>query len=245
MRGPKIKRGMALAAGLGIRMRPITDRMPKALVQVGGRTLLGRVLDHFAAAGIAEAVVNTHFFADQVVDHLAGRKKPRIILSHEDDLLETGGGVSQALPHFGDAPFVVANSDALWLDGYTSALERMAERWDDGRMDALLLLHPTVAAVGYEGRGDYFLDPSGLVRRRREDQIAPFLFAGVQILHPRLFADAPKGKFSLNVLYDRAEEAGRLYGLRHDGLWFHVGTPESIDVVEARLKGMDPSQDWI
>ncbi|MDJ0950781.1 MAG: nucleotidyltransferase family protein [Alphaproteobacteria bacterium] len=241
----RIKRGMVLAAGLGKRMRPITDRLPKPLVEIAGQSLLDRVLDRFDDAGLERVIVNTHHLADQIAAHLEGRTRPKIVLSHEDTLLETGGGVAKALSHFGEAPFVVANSDALWLDGYVPAIERLTRSWDDKRMDALLLMHPTVAAIGYDGRGDYHMDPGGRMRRRRELEVAPFLYAGVQILHPRLFADAPKGRFSLNLLYDRAEEAGRLYGLRHDGKWFHVGTPDSIGLVEAGLKGLDPTYHWV
>lgn len=226
---------MVLAAGLGLRMRPLTEKTPKPLVDVAGRTLLDRVLDHFVTAGIANAVVNTHYKGEMIARHLMDRTAPAIELSHEDDLLETGGGVRNALPLLGDGPFVVANSDALWFDGPTNALARLAYYWDDAAMDALLLVYPTVGAVGYAGSGDFFLDPDGPLRRRGEQEITPFLFTGVQMLHPRLFEGAPDAKFSLNVLYDRASAAGRLFGIRHDGLWFHVGTPEHLARAEAEL----------
>ena len=247
----KIKTAMALAAGYGLRMRPITDRMPKPLVAVGGRTLLDRLLDRFAEAGVETAVVNTHYKGEMIAEHLAGRERPRIVLSPEETLLETGGGVANALPllgvdeNFKGRPFFVANSDAIWVDGYRPALERLARQWDGRRMDALLLLVPTATIWGYTGRGDYGLDPDGTARRRREREISPFLFAGVQILHPRLFRDAPEGKFSLNLLYDRAEAAGRLHGIRHDGAWYHVGTPDSIPEVEAALAGRSHRLDWV
>lgn len=228
----KLSRGMVLAAGFGVRMRPITDSIPKPLVAVGGRTLLDRSLDHFERAGLSPVVVNSHYLGDQIRDHLAERSAPEIILSPEDDILETGGGVLQALGHLGDAPFVVANSDALWGDGPTSALGRMAAVWDDAVMDALLLLHPTVGAVGYAGRGDFHMEPDGSLRRRQEGEVAPFLFTGIQILHPRCFDGETPGKFSLNRIYDKALEAGRLFGLRHDGDWYHVGTPEGLAEVE-------------
>ncbi|MGE5504015.1 MAG: nucleotidyltransferase family protein [Actinomycetota bacterium] len=233
MTGP-IAHAMVLAAGLGLRMRPITLSTPKPMVTVAGRTMLDRALDHLAAAGVAEVVVNTHWLAERIRAHLAGR--PGIMLSHEDELLETGGGVAKALPLLGARPFYVVNSDIVWTDGAHPALDRLAEAWDGDRMDALLLLQPTATAVGYEGKGDFFLDPNGVPRRRREPQVAPYLFAGVQILHPRLFEGAPSGKFSLNVLYDRALEDGRLFGLVHDGRWFHVGTPDALPEVEALLK---------
>lgn len=222
------RHGMVLAAGLGLRMRPITETIPKPLVEVAGRTLLDRALDRFEAAGVEQAVVNTHHLGEAVARHLRARKSPSITISHEDELLETGGGVKQALGELGDRPFYVANSDAFWLDGPREALIRLAIGWDDAAMDAFLLVHPVAGAEGYDGLGDYFLDPASVLRRRKEGEIAPFVFTGVQILHPRLFADAPDGKFSLNVLYDRAEAAGRLFGIRHDGLWFHVGTPEHL-----------------
>ncbi len=224
---------MVLAAGLGLRMRPITEHTPKPLVAVAGRTMLDRALDHLAEAKAGHLVVNTHWLAHRVAEHLAGR--PNLTLSHEDVLLETGGGVAKALPHLGQAPFYVVNSDIIWTDGATPALKRLAEFWDDSRMDALLLMQPTATAMGYEGAGDFFLDPAGMPRRRRDREVAPLLFSGVQILSPRLFRDAPSGKFSLNVLYDRALDQGRLFGIVHDGRWYHVGTPEALPEVEAAL----------
>jgi MurNAc alpha-1-phosphate uridylyltransferase len=225
---------MVLAAGLGLRMRPITDHIPKPLVRVADRTLLDRSLDHLEAAGVARAVVNAHYRAEQIVEHLKERTRPRIEVSIEDELLETGGGVRKALPKLGEV-FYVLNSDIMWLDGKVPALVRLARAWDPERMDALLLMQRTSSAVGYEGLGDYILDPLGLPRRRREREIAPFLFAGVQILHRRLFEDAPEGRFSLNLLYDKAEKAKRLHAIVHDGEWYHVGTPEGLGVTERLL----------
>lgn len=229
---------MVLAAGLGMRMRPITEHTPKPLVMVAGRTMLDRALDHLAAVGTTDLVVNTHWLAGCIEAHLAGRAT--ITLSHEETLLETGGGVTKALPHLGAAPFYVVNSDIIWTDGATPALKRLAEFWDDGRMDALLLMQPTATAMGYDGDGDFFLDANGLPRRRRDREVAPLLFSGVQILSPRLFRDAPSGKFSLNVLYDRALEDGRLFGIVHDGRWYHVGTPDALPEVESALKAEHP-----
>jgi MurNAc alpha-1-phosphate uridylyltransferase len=219
---------MALAAGLGLRMRPLTETMPKPLIEVGGRALLDWGLDHLVRAGVADVVVNLHHLAPQVEAHLADRKAPAIHFSHESELLETGGGIAGALDLLGPDPFYVTNSDVIWLDGPEPALGRLAERWDDGAMDGLLLLHSTVEAYGYDGRGDFFVDPLGLLTRRPERDVAPFLFTGAQILHPRLFAHAPEGAFSLNLLYDRALAGGRLFGVVHDGEWFHVGSPDGL-----------------
>jgi MurNAc alpha-1-phosphate uridylyltransferase len=230
------KTGMVLAAGLGKRMRPITDTIPKPLVPVHGRTLLDHAIDRLEAVGVETVVVNTHYLASQVTSHLAQRRSPRIEISPEDDLLETGGGVLKALPLLGES-FFVTNSDVLWLDGKVPALERLARAWNAEEMDAILLLQRTTTAVGYEGVGDYFLDKLGVPRYRNEREIAPYIYAGVQLLSPRLFAEAralPK-KFSLKLLWDKAEAAGRLRGIVHDGEWYHIGTPEGLKAAEERL----------
>ena len=229
------QRAMVLAAGRGERMRPLTDQRPKPLIEVRGRAMLDWLLDRLAAAGVAEVVVNLHHLGEMIAGHLDSRREPKILFSREDELLDTGGGVTKALALLGKAPFFVANGDVVWLDGLTPAFERLAAAWDDKTMDALLLLHPTAYAYGYGGRGDFFMDPDGVLRRRDECEVAPFIFAGIQILHPRLFKNVPGGSFSLNLLYDRAAEAGRLWGLRHDGEWFHVGTPEALKDVEDAL----------
>jgi N-acetyl-alpha-D-muramate 1-phosphate uridylyltransferase len=234
----RLTHGMVLAAGLGSRMRPLTDRVPKPLVPVSGRTLLDRALDRFADAGLS-AVVNVHHHAEQIERHLAGRAAPTIAFSRETRLLETGGGVALALPLLGRGPFAVANGDALWLDGPTPALARLAAAWDGRRMDALLLVHSVTAAPGYEGRGDFFMDPRGRLERRGDRRVAPFLFAGVQILDPALFAGEPAAPWSLNRVYDKALAAGRLYGLRHDGLWFHVGDVAGLRATEEILRTLD------
>jgi MurNAc alpha-1-phosphate uridylyltransferase len=225
---------MVLAAGLGTRLRPVTDTLPKPLVEIDGRTLLDYTLDRLSLAGVERVVVNTHYKAEMVADHLAGRRHPSIMISHETRLLDTGGGVAHALPLLGELFFVV-NADIFWLDGTHTALQRLAGAFDHGRMDAILLLQRTTSAVGYDGAGDYFLDPMGRPRRRREREIAPFLFAGVQILHRRLFADSPVPPFSLTRLYDRAEAAARLHAIVHDGEWFHIGTPAGLATTRARL----------
>jgi N-acetyl-alpha-D-muramate 1-phosphate uridylyltransferase len=231
------RRAMVLAAGLGKRMRPLTDTRPKPLLEVAGRSLLDRALDRLAEVPIERAVVNVHYLGDQIEAHLKTRTSPPIAISRESELLETGGGVVKALPLLGAAPFFAVNADVLWLDGAAPALQRMASAWDDSRMDVLLLMQSTAAARGYEGRGDYFLDALGRLRRRRSNEVAPYVYAAVQILHPRIFKDAPDGAFSLNRIYDKAEAAGRLWGIVHDGLWFHVGTPEDLAATELEFGG--------
>jgi len=226
-------RAMVLGAGLGKRMRPLTLTRPKPLIPVAGQALLDRALDRLAAVGVGQAVVNTHYLAEQIAAHLAGRQAPRISLRHEKTLLDTGGGVANALDELGTDPFYVVNSDALWQDRAVPALVRLADTWQDD-MDALLLLVAREDAIGHGGAGDYERDGSGRLRRRRGDH-ATYVFAGVQILHPRLFAGARIEPFSLRLLYDKAEEAGRLFGLVHDGDWYHVGTPESLELAERRL----------
>lgn len=229
---------MILAAGLGLRMRPITETVPKPLVGVAGRTMLDRVLDHLDEAGVSSRVVNMHWLAGKIEAHLAGRAGVRLS-DERDGLLETGGGVARALPLLGAAPFFVCNADSLWRNGPVPALRRLAAAWDDGRMDALLLMARKATAFGYEGPGDFSLDAAGRARRRRGAKAVPYVFAGVQILHPRLFHDLPAGAFPLNLLYGRAEDEGRLYGLVHDGEWYHIGTPRALKDAEALLAERD------
>jgi MurNAc alpha-1-phosphate uridylyltransferase len=233
-------KAMVLAAGLGERMRPLTASLPKPLIEVRGRAMLDTILDRIQAAGIRDVVINLYYLGGKIEAHLKKRQAPRIRFTHETERLETGGGVRNALPLLGADPFFVINGDVSWLDGYVPALERLARTWDDARMDALLLVQSTTAAVGYDGHGDFVLRADGHLRRRREREVAPFVFAGIQILHPRLFAGTSEGAFSLNRLYDKAEEDGRLWGLRHDGLWFHIGTPEQLAEVEAALDPLKP-----
>jgi MurNAc alpha-1-phosphate uridylyltransferase len=229
----KPTKAMVLAAGLGLRMRPLTDRMPKPLVPVAGRALLDHVLDKLADAGVREAVVNVHYLPDQIIEHVAPRAEPRVIISDERDaVLGTGGGVVKALPLLGDAPFFHVNSDTMWMDGVRPNLARMAETFDPERMDILLLMAPTTSSIGYQGRGDYAMAADGTLRKRKELQVVPFVYAGVAIMSPEIFADAPKGEFSLTKIFDRANEQERLYGLRMDGVWMHVGTPDAIAAAE-------------
>jgi MurNAc alpha-1-phosphate uridylyltransferase len=229
----KPTKAMVLAAGLGLRMRPLTERMPKPLVPVAGRPLLDHVLDRLGEAGVTEAVVNVHYLAEQIIAHVGSRQHPRVIISDErDEVLGTGGGVVKALPHLGHAPFFHVNSDTLWIDGVRSNLLRLAEAFDPSRMDILLLMAPTASSIGYAGSGDYAMLPDGALRKRRENQVVPFVYAGAAIISPAIFADAPAGAFSLTRMFDRANEAERLFGLRLDGVWMHVGTPDAIAAAE-------------
>jgi MurNAc alpha-1-phosphate uridylyltransferase len=227
---------MVLAAGVGQRMRPITATIPKPLVKVGGRALIDYALDRLAEAGIERAVVNVHHLADLVEAHVANRRTPAIIISDErDKLLETGGGLKKALPLLGDEPFLTCNSDSLWIEGPRPNLTRLLDAWDPARMDILQLLAPIATAVGYEGYGDFSMDPEGRLRRRRDREVTPFVYAGIAIMKPGMLADTPDGSFSANLLYDRAIEAGKLYGLRLDGEWLHVGDPPALQAAEERL----------
>ena len=236
MTGPGPKIAMVLAAGLGTRMRPLTDTMPKPLVPVDGRALIDHVLDRLQDVGVTEVVINTHYLAEQLEDHLSKRKTPDIQISREDELLDTGGGIANALEMLGDEPFYVVNTDAFWLNGPFYALSRIAGTWKDDEMDGLLLLHSTIEAYGYTGRGDFSAGGDGLLTRRLEGEVSPWLFTGIQLLHPRLFDDAPQGALSLNVLYDRVMENERLFGAVHDGEWFHVGSPEGLEEAESYMR---------
>jgi N-acetyl-alpha-D-muramate 1-phosphate uridylyltransferase len=230
--------GMVLAAGLGTRMRPLTDDRPKPLLPLEGRSLLDHALDRLEVAGVRHIVVNAHWFADQIAAAVAARGDPRIVLQREDAvLLETGGGVRRALPYLGDGPFAVVNGDAFWLDGPMPALTRLAVAFDPAEMDALLLLVRTAQVEGEVGLGDFLMDPYGRLRRPREREMSPYLFGGVQILSPTLFEGTPEGRpFSLNLVYDKALATGRLYGLVHDGVWFHLSRPRDLAQAEEALR---------
>ncbi|MEE2745894.1 MAG: nucleotidyltransferase family protein [Pseudomonadota bacterium] len=220
---------MVLAAGLGKRLRPITESTPKPLLKVSGRPLLDYCLDHSKRAGVERVVINVHYLSDKIRHYINERKDISIKISDESNkLLETGGGVQNALSLVGSLPFYVLNGDVLWLDGPSPALQRLANAWDNDAMDALLLLHSTVEAYGYSGLGDFLVDPLGRLERRPERMVTPYFFAGVQILHPRLFDNVRKGTFSLNLLYDKAMEKKRLFGIIHDGDLFHIGTPKGL-----------------
>ena len=226
--------GMVLAAGLGTRLRPVTETIPKPLVEINGRSLLDHAIDRLELVGVERVVVNAHYRVGMVAAQLARRDRPRIDISHETELLDTGGGVSKALRLL-DEVFFVVNGDVFWLDDHDNALLRLARSFNPKLADAVLLLKPTVTAVGYEGAGDYFLDGSGRPHRRGECEIAPYLFAGIQLLHRRLFDDVPDRIFSLVRLFDRAERAGRLQAIVHDGEWYHIGTPAGLAAARERL----------
>jgi MurNAc alpha-1-phosphate uridylyltransferase len=229
---------MVMAAGLGKRMRPLTATRPKPLVEVHGRALIDHTLDRLRAAGVAKAVVNVHYLAAALEAHLAARVEGiEIAISDErKQLLETGGGLKQAMPLIDADPFLVVNSDNLWIDGPVDALRLLASGWDEARMDALLLLVPLARANCHNGRGDFHMNPTGLLRRRKPHGVAPFVYTGVQMLSKRLFeGEMPDGPFSTNILWDRAIAAGRCFGTVHQGLWFDIGRPENIATAEALM----------
>lgn len=230
-----IESAMILAAGFGTRLKPITDHTPKPLVTLAGRALIDHAIDRVVAAGVKRVVVNTHYKAEMIEAHLKERRDVAIMLSHEPELLDTGGGVKKALPLLGET-FYVLNADVFWLNAKVPALARLARAWDEARLDALVLVQRTVTALGYDGLGDFIVDPLGRVRRRSEREVAPHLFAGIEILSRRIFDGAPDGAFSLNRLWDKAINAGRLEALIHDGEWFHVGTPQGLAASEERLR---------
>jgi N-acetyl-alpha-D-muramate 1-phosphate uridylyltransferase len=230
------RRAMVLAAGLGTRMRPHNGHIPKPLVAVGGKSLIDHVLDRLAAAGVERAVVNVHHLADQIERHLSGRRLPKIVLSDErNELLGTAGGVVKALPQLGEDPFFHVNSDTIWIDSIKPNLLRLAEAFDPSKMDALLLLAASATSIGYSGRGDFVMASDGRLHRRGERDIAPFVYAGAAILTRAFFAPASPGPSSMSPLFDRAIAAGRLYGLRLEGIWMHVGTPEAVKAAETAL----------
>lgn len=220
-------------------MRPLTDSIPKPLVPVAGKTLIDWQLDLLLDADISTAVVNVAYLGHMIEEHLKGRRQPEIIISREEEALETGGGIKKALPLLGNAPFFALNGDVILKAGAHSPITRLMEWWDEDTMDALLLLQPRESATGYDGKGDFFLGTEGTLRRRQPDEMAPFVFSGVQILHPRLFSGSPEGKFSMNVLYNQnMKEDGTLHrikALEHDGGWYHVGDMAAIRLAEERL----------
>lgn len=233
---PLPQTAMVLAAGLGTRLRPVTDTMPKPLIPVAGRSLLDRCLDRLAEAGVTRAVVNIHWLGEQIRDHLRQRRDIAITISDESELLlETGGGIARALPLLGDAPFIAVNADLIWRDAGHNSLHDLTNAFDPAAMDAILLLQPRERATGYGGAGDFELDKAGRLTRRGNRLQASFVYTGVQILHPRLFDSCPAGAFSLNLLYDRVIAAGRLHGIVHDGDWMDVGTHEGLAAAEALL----------
>jgi N-acetyl-alpha-D-muramate 1-phosphate uridylyltransferase len=232
-----ITTAMVLAAGLGKRMQPLTDTMPKPLVPLNGRALLDHVLDRIADAGLKRAVINVHYLADQLEKHVSHRALPAISISDErDEILETGGGVVRALPLLGSQPFVIHNSDSVWIEPRASNIARLIKAWDGTVMDSLMLLAPRVTSLGYDGHGDFGLSADGRLKRRAPGGEAPYVFAGVSIAHPRMFDGAKEERFSLNVLWDKAIERGRLFGLLLDGTWMHVGTVDALRDAERLIQ---------
>jgi len=230
---------MVLAAGLGKRMRPLTATRPKPLVEVAGKALLDHALDRLRAAGVEHAVINVHYLADNLEAHLQ-KTHQTLEISISDEralLLETGGGLVHALPLIDCDPFLVVNSDNLWIDGPVDSLRLLGQHWDDAAMDALQLLVPLARANNHKGRGDFHMDRYGRVRRVRPGRVAPFVYTGIQIVSKRLLEGAPSGAFSVNILWDRAIAAGRCFGAVHQGLWFDVGTPPAVAATAAMIAG--------
>jgi MurNAc alpha-1-phosphate uridylyltransferase len=227
---------MLLAAGLGTRMRPLTDRTAKPLLPLGGRPLIDHALDRLADAGVETVVVNAHWHAEQIASHLATRSWPRTVVLHEPALLDTGGSVKAALPLLGKDPFFVVNGDAFWLDGPRPALSRLAAVFDGANVDGVLLVHRTFQVHADVGFGDFFVEPWGMLRRRGEREIAPYVYASLQIIDPALLAGTPDGAFSMNQAWNVAIGKGRLRAVIHDGLWFHLSTPEDLAEAESLLQ---------
>jgi len=231
-----ITRAMIMAAGFGTRMRPLTNTIPKPLVKVQGRALIDHVMDRLVAAGVKTIVVNIHYMGDQIKAHVEKRKDVEIIISDETDtILDSGGGIFKALPHFKGEPFFHANADTVWVEGASHALERLKAAWKPSEMDALMLLASTVTTVCYDGRGDFMMDADGRLSRVPEGRISPFVWMSMEILHPRLFDGVTPGKFSINPLWDKAIAKGRLYGQRLDGVWMHIDRPEAVKQSEEYL----------
>jgi len=228
---------MVFAAGLGRRMRPLTEKLPKPLVRVAGKTLIDHMLDRCADAGVRKAVVNVHHLADQIEAHLTPRRRPRIVISDERaKLLDQGGGIRKALPELGRKPFFICNTDALWLEGPRSNLRRFTAAWDPERMDVLLLVADTATSVGVDWPGDFSMDADGRLAKRDERLVAPFVYAGVGILKPELFAGVSAEIFKLAPFFFAAAERGRLFGMRLDGIWLHVGTPDAIVAADRAIE---------
>ncbi len=227
---------MVMAAGMGKRMRPLTASQPKPMVRVAGKPLIDHALDRLADNGITKAVINVHYMADALEAHVLERKNPKVVVSDERDaLLETGGGLIRAQSHLPD-PFFCLNADNIWLDGPRDAFRDLSELWNPDKMDALLLVVPHTRAANFHGQGDFYMDGNGKLSRRLSGRIAPFIYTGIQLISHRLLRDAPEGKFSTNILWNRAIEEGRLYGAAFTGQWFEVGTPQAIGPTENALK---------
>lgn len=235
-------RAIVLAAGLGTRMRPLTNDRPKPLVKVHGKTMIDHAIDRLVEAGVTMIVVNVHYHAEMLKTHLARRNDVEIHISDEtEELLDSGGGIAKVLPLFEDEPFFTHNSDSIWVEGTGHALEKLKARWNPAEMDALMMVAPTVTSVCYEGRGDFMMDADGRLARVPEQRVAPFVWTGVQIVHPRLFENPPGRRFSINILWDRAIEKRRLLGQRLDGVWMHIDRPDALDEAEEFLADLLPA----
>lgn len=231
---------MVLAAGLGKRMRPITDTIPKPLIRVAGKTLLDHSLDALTEAGVTKAVVNVHYFPEQIVRHVATRTRPKIVISDESaGLLDSAGGIVKALPQLGSEPFYILNADTFWIDRSQSNLERLALAWDSARMDILIMLAELESATGHSGGTDFLLAADGRLARSKGVPEG-LIYAGAAIVHPRIFVGAEAAPHSLNLYFDRAIAEGRLYGLKLDGHWITVGTPDAIPLAEAAVAAARP-----
>ncbi|WP_378946347.1 nucleotidyltransferase family protein [Mesorhizobium sp. ANAO-SY3R2] len=227
---------MVLAAGLGKRMRPITETMPKPLVRISGKTLLDWGLDSLAEVGVEKAVVNVHYLPDQIIEHVASRHAPRVKISDErDGLLDSAGGIVRARQELGADPFYIVNADTFWIDHGMPNLARLALAWDASRMDILLMLADLSQATGHSGGTDFLVEANGQLRRAAGSPDG-LIYAGAAIIHPRMFEDAPEGPVSLNRYFDQAISAGRLFGMQMHGSWITVGTPEAIAPAEAAVK---------
>lgn len=236
-----ITQAMVMAAGLGTRMRPLTDTRPKPLVEVAGRALIDHAIDRLIATGVTKIVVNVHYHAQMLRDHLTKRRGVNIVISDESEmLLDSGGGITKVLDLFEGEPFFTHNSDSVWVEGTGRALDQMQARWNPKIMDALMLIAPTVHARSYEGRGDFLMDPNGRLSRVMEKRVAPFVFIGVQIVHPRLFDGAPAGRHPIHPFWDKAIEQGRLFGMRLDGVWMHIDHPHAVTAAEQFLSAPAP-----
>jgi N-acetyl-alpha-D-muramate 1-phosphate uridylyltransferase len=229
------KSAIVLAAGFGKRMLPLTERIPKPLLVISGKTVLGRTVEQLGDVGVERIVINAAHLREKIADFVSGLSDRRVVLSTEDEPLETGGGVVKALPLLGADPFYVINGDSVWIDGMKSPLLRLAESWDPGRMDVLLMLMSLARVSNFNGMGDFTMDQDGRLERRQEAVVAPYAYMGLSIINPNSLVPAPDGAFSLNWLYDRAAEAGRLFGVPHDGLWYHISTPEDLEIARARF----------
>jgi MurNAc alpha-1-phosphate uridylyltransferase len=230
------KNAMILAAGLGMRMRPLTEKTPKPLIKVAGKPLIQFNLEALSNFAAARVVVNIHHLPLQMMEFLKNYSELNLQISNEsEELLDSGGGIKNALHLLGSSPFFILNADSFWIDGATSNLVRLSKAWDSARMDILLMLAAGKQIIGYSGYGDFMMNSNGQLKRRTEKAVSPFVYTGVALISPKIFSETPNGPFSLNLLFDRAIELERLYGIRLDGDWYHVGTPASIDEAEQKM----------